>query len=106
LDAQGKVLQHWQWVIVREVGYDDGWKEMQDTRLMPDESRVFVVEDLNEHVKSVRFYVDVVPDAFYKGVYQSLLSDDLQPKARLLIVKALSDADENDYRLYESEIKF
>jgi len=105
LDAQGKVLQHWQWVIVREVGYDDGWKEMQDTRLMPDESRVFVVEDLNEHVKSVRFYVDVVPDAFYKGVYQSLLSDDLQPKARLLIVKALSDADENDYRLYDNEIK-
>ena len=89
LDAQGKVLQHWQWVIVREVAYDDGWKEIQDTRLMPDESRVFVADDLNEHVKSVHFYVDVVPDAFYKDVYRSLLSDDLQPKARFLIAKAL-----------------
>jgi len=105
LDAQGNILNHWQWVIVREVGYDDGWKEMQDTRLMPGESRVFIAENLNKHAKSVRFYVDVVPDAFYKGVYQSLLSDDLQPKARLLIVKALSDADENDYRLYDNEIK-
>jgi len=105
LDAQGKVLQHWQWVIVREVAYDDGWKEMQDTRLMPDESRVFVADDLNEHVKSVHFYVDVVPDAFYKDVYRSLLSDDLQPKARFLIAKALSDADKNDYRLYDNEIK-
>jgi len=106
LDAQGNILKHWQWVIVREVGYDDGWKEMQDTRLMPGESRVFVVDDLNKNTSAVRFYVDVVPDAFYKGVYRGLLSDDLQPKARLLIAKALSDADKNDYRLYDNEIKF
>jgi len=105
LNAQGDAIQHWQWEIVREVAYDNGWKETQDSRLMPGESRVFVTENLNEHAKSVRFYVDVVPDAFYKGVYRSLLSDDLQPKARRLISKALSDADKNDYRLYEYEIK-
>jgi Zn-finger protein len=106
LDVQGKVLQHWQWVIVREVAYDDEWKEMQDTRLMPGESRVFVADKLNKNTSSVRFYVDVVPDAFYKGVYKSLLSGDLQPKARRLIKKSLSDANKNDYRLYENELKF
>lgn len=106
LDAQGEMLQHWQWVIVREVGYDNGWKEMQDTRLMSGESRVFVANDLKENVKSIRFYVDVFPDAFYKGVYESLLSGDLQPKARRLITKALSDANQNDYRLYEKELSF
>lgn len=105
LDAQGRVLQDWQWVIIREVGYDNGWKEKQDTRLMPGESRVFVANDLNKNTASVRFYVDVVPDAFYKGVYQNLLSSDLQPKSRALIAKALSDADKNDYRLYENELK-
>lgn len=106
LDVQGKVLQQWQWVIVREVAYDNVWKEMQDSRLMPGESRVFVADNINKNTSSVRFYVDVIPDAFYKGVYQSLLSDKLQPKARLLITKALSDADKNDYRLYESTMKF
>ncbi len=106
LDAQGNVLQHWQWVIIREVAYDDGWEEKQDTRLMPGESRIFVADELDKKTGSVHFYVDVIPDAFYKGVYQSLLSDDLQPKARALIAKALSDADKNDYRLYDNVLKF
>jgi len=105
-DRQGNSIKHWQWEIVREVAYDDGWKEKRDTRLMPGEARFFIADDLDETISSVRFYVDVVPDAFYKGVYRSLLSDHLQSKARLLISKALSDANKNDYRLYESLITF
>ncbi|MDQ6967314.1 MAG: hypothetical protein Q9M14_01350 [Mariprofundaceae bacterium] len=106
LNAQGKVLQHWQWSIVREVAYDDDWKETQDSRLMPGESRIFIADNADKNITSVRFYIDVIPDAFYKGVYQSLLADNLQPKAKLLITKALSDADKNDYRLYENEMQF
>jgi len=106
LDERGKVVQNWQWEIVREVSYDDGWQETQDSRLMPGESRVFVADKLKKKASSIRFYVDVVPDAFYKGVYQNLLADTLQPKARELITKALSDANKNDYRLYERQIEF
>jgi len=105
LDAEGDVLQHWKWAIVREIAYDNGWMETQDTRLMPGESRIFVANDLRENVKSVRFSVDVVPDAYYKGLYESLLSNDLQPAAKKLITKALSDANSNDYRLYEKSLK-
>ncbi|MDX8395426.1 MAG: hypothetical protein R8K22_03330, partial [Mariprofundaceae bacterium] len=105
LNAKGEVVQKWQWLIIRDVGYDDGWKEMQDTRLMPGETRLFVAEKIDKKLtRSIRFSVDVVPDAFYKGVYKSLLADDLQPKARNLIQRALSDADANDYQLYRGEI--
>ncbi|MDQ6955212.1 MAG: multiheme c-type cytochrome [Mariprofundaceae bacterium] len=100
LDGQGEIIQHWQWLIVREVGYDEGWKEIQDTRLMPSESRVFEARGLHEEVSAVRFYVDVIPDAFYKGVYQSLLTGGLKGNAKALIQRALSDANDNDYRLY------
>jgi len=106
LDEHGKVMQNWQWEIVREVSYDDEWRETQDSRLMPGESRVFVADKLKNKASSIRFYVDVVPDAFYKDVYQALLSGELQPKARELIAKALSDANKNDYRLYEGKIAF
>jgi len=106
LNAKGEVVQTWQWLIVREVGYDDGWKEVQDTRLMPGERRLFTAENMNQNLIRVRFTVDVVPDAFYKGVYESLLSDDLQPKSRSLIQRALSNAHANDYQLYRGEIAF
>ena len=105
LDKQGKVLQSWQWEVVREVVYDAGWQEKKDTRLMPGETRSFVAGNIPVKAVAVRFYMDVVPDAFYKGVYQSLLSGALQPEAKRLIDKALSDANQNDYRLYEKVVK-
>jgi len=105
LDKLGKVLQTWQWDIVREVYFDDGWQEKRDTRLMPDETRIFAIHELNYQAVQVLFEVQVVPDQFYKGVYQSLLLDSLEDDAQALIQRALQDAKHNDYLLYSARIK-
>ncbi|MDQ7002494.1 MAG: multiheme c-type cytochrome [Ghiorsea sp.] len=104
LDKSGKVLQTWQWDMVREVYFDDGWQEKKDTRLMPDETRRFTPAKLDAQVVQVLFEVNVVPDQFYKGVYQSLLSDSLEGDAKALIQRALREAEHNDYLLFSKHI--
>ncbi len=105
LDAAGKSLQTWQWEIVREVYYNNGWQEKRDTRLMPGERREFVAEGIPEGAINIRYHVQVIPDHFYKGVYESLLSDSMQPVAAQHIRQAVRDAEGNDYLLYEKELK-
>ncbi|PIP02403.1 MAG: hypothetical protein COW18_05410 [Zetaproteobacteria bacterium CG12_big_fil_rev_8_21_14_0_65_54_13] len=100
LDRQGGVLEQKAWSIERRVAYSNGWQELSDTRLLPGESRVFTFEHLPQRAASVRFSVDVVPDHFYKGVYQGLLADSQQSDAKQLIERALQQADRNDYQLY------
>ncbi|MCF6208721.1 MAG: cytochrome c family protein [Ghiorsea sp.] len=104
LDNQGKVLQTWQWDIVREVYFDDGWQEKRDTRLMPDEVRRFVASELNKQAVQVWFEVHVVPDHFYKGVYKSLLLEKPKEDAKTLIQRALKHAEQNDYLLFSGRI--
>ncbi|MDX8391003.1 MAG: ammonia-forming cytochrome c nitrite reductase subunit c552 [Mariprofundaceae bacterium] len=104
LDAAGKSLQTWQWEIVREVYYNNGWQEKRDTRLMPGERREFVASGAPEGATNIRYRVQVIPDNFYKGVYASLLSDNMQNIAAQHIKKAARDADANDYLLYEKEL--
>ncbi len=102
MDARGHVLQTWKWALIREVYYDDGWKEQRDTRLQAGEQRLFVAKVLHADVTQVRFVVDVIPDNYYKGVYRDLLQDMTKASdARTLIERALHDANANDYRLYE-----
>lgn len=105
IDADGKLLQNWQWEIVREVAYDDDWKEVRDTRLMPGEKREFTAGSLPEKTNLVRYRVRVIPDQFYKGVYESLLSDHMTETARMHISHAMKQADKNDYLLYEKIIR-
>ncbi len=105
LDRDGKVLQKWQWEIIREVYYEDGWKEQRDTRLMPGERRKFAVKDVPEESTQVEFVVDVIPDHFYKGVYKGLLSDSLESDAEKLIRQAIKQAEVNDYRLFEGSVQ-
>ncbi|WP_157753650.1 multiheme c-type cytochrome [Ghiorsea bivora] len=104
LDKMGKVLQTWQWDMVREVFFAEGWQERKDTRLMPSETRVFTVSKLNEQAVQVLFEVIVIPDQFYKGVYQSLLLDNPEEDAKALIQRALQQAEQNDYLLYAERI--
>jgi len=104
LDANGKVLRKWQWDIIREVGYDNGWKEMRDTRLMPGESRQFIAEPLPANTDRVRYQVSIIPDYFYKGVYQGLLADQMTEMARTHISHAVERADKDDYLLFEKTI--
>jgi hypothetical protein len=98
------VLRQWQWEIIREVYYDQEWKERRDTRLMPGESRTFVARDVPEESARVHFVVEVIPDHFYKGVYAGLLSDRLDRDAKQLIMQAAKQADANDYRLFEESV--
>jgi hypothetical protein len=109
LDDSGKALRTWQWEIIREVYYDNagdgGWKEKRDTRLMPDETRFYEVSDAPEGIKQIRYRVTVIPDHFYKGVYEGLLSDSLDRDAEILIEQAVKQADANDYMLFEGAVK-
>ncbi|MDX8388587.1 MAG: multiheme c-type cytochrome [Ghiorsea sp.] len=104
LDKKGKTIKSWQWDIVREVYYGDGWQEKRDTRLIPGETRLFVADGVPHDAKRLLFAIEVVPDQFYKGVYQSLLAGEMQPDAKTLIQRALNTADTRDYILYKKEI--
>ena len=105
LDKQGKVLQTWQWDMVREVFFDQGWQEKKDTRLMPSQTRMFTVSKLHQQAVQVLFEVVVIPDQFYKGVYQSLLLDKPEGDAKVLIQQALQRAEQNDYLLYAGHVE-
>ncbi len=103
-DAKGVVLKQWQWEVVREVEYNNGWQEVRDTRLMPGESRAFIAQSLPAKAVKIRYWVRVIPDNFYKGIYHSLLEDKLNPAAATHIRRANRQADKNDYLLYEQEM--
>jgi len=104
LSAKGGVLQHQQWQIVTEEAYRGGWKELRDTRIMPGETRHFILNNLPSNSRTVRYRVTVIPDHFYKGIYRSLLSGELTAVARSHISQANQLAAKNDYLLYEEVI--
>lgn len=105
LGDHGDVTSQKQWEIERRVAYDDGWKEISDTRLQPGETRNFELKDIPPAARSIRFRIDVIPDNFYKGVYRDLLDDGLEGDAGKLIHIAQAVTERNDYRLYEQEVK-
>jgi len=105
LNAAGDVLRDWQWEIVRQVEYQDGWQERRDTRLMPGESRDFVADNIPDETTHVRYRVRVIPDHFYKGVYTSLLAGSLEDVANRHITHAMHRADSDDYLLYEKTLQ-
>jgi len=103
-NQKGEIIEQWVWEIVREVGFSDGWQETRDTRLMPGETREFVTGQIPAEAVSIRYKVAVVPDHFYKGVYQNLLTGNLTTIAREHLQKALKHANDNDYLLYEEKL--
>lgn len=101
VDGSGKSLRKWQWEVFRDVYFDGSWKERSDTRLMPGEIRAFEASDAPAETDKIRYEVKVIPDYFYKGVYQGLLHGGLEGDAERLIRQAVEHADSNDYTLYE-----
>jgi len=104
LNQKGQEVQRWTWTLRREVFYDDGWKEKQDTRLMPGKTRLFIASQFKDNVVRIRFQVNVIPDYYYQGVYENLLETMQTGTSRTLIEHALLDAKKNNYRLYETII--
>jgi len=106
VDSADKILRTRAWEIIREVHYNNGWKEIRDTRLLPGETRQYRIETLQQNTARVRFIVQVIPDHFYKGVYRRLLNNKNQNSdARKLIGRALTEADSNDYMLYSEVVE-
>ncbi len=104
-DAAGTRLRQWQWEIVREVVYDHGWQELRDTRLQPGEVRRYEVGDWPQHTVSIRFAIQVQPDAFYKGFYRNLLAGRPDALSARHLERALRRAEDNDYMLYEQVLQ-
>ncbi len=103
-DGKGSLLQSWQWAIVREVYYDQGWKERRDTRLMPGETRLYRAAKIPKTAVRLRFRIEVQPDAFYQGVYRSLLQHQTEQAGDQALRKALAMTESSPYTLYESEV--
>jgi hypothetical protein len=72
---------------------------------MPGDSRHFEVSEVPAETDRLRYYVEVIPDHFYKGVYEGLLSGSLEADAEKLIKEAVKQADANDYVLFEGSVK-
>lgn len=104
LDKKGRELHDWTWEIVREVRYNRGWEEVRDTRLMPDELRYFKAKQAPVKTKSVRFTIRVMPDAFYRGVYTSLLQGRQSEEAESLLKTALKKASNSEFTLFEEVV--
>ncbi|TLS74872.1 hypothetical protein FE236_10695 [Mariprofundus erugo] len=105
VDRAGAVIRSWQWEIWRKVAFDHGWKELSDTRLMPGEERAFIASPLSRNTVAVRYRVLVIPDAYYKGLYQQLAQSSRHHDGSKHIRLAAEQADQNDYTLFEGQLQ-
>ncbi|MFQ5746099.1 MAG: multiheme c-type cytochrome [Gemmatimonadota bacterium] len=91
--------------IARRVTTRAGaWVELSDTRLAPDSSMVVTVPAGGLAAEAARATVTVHPDAFYQGVYRSLLSGALSDTSRVLLQKALRRTEESPYGIFDETI--
>ncbi|MDQ6961593.1 MAG: multiheme c-type cytochrome [Mariprofundaceae bacterium] len=102
----GTDLQAWEWVIFRDVRFNQAWVEKSDTRLMPNETRRYVVKQLPAQTTQLIFRIRVEPDFYYKGLYKNLLTFTKDQKALSQLREALSLTYKNDYTLFEQTLLF
>jgi hypothetical protein len=104
-DRNNVEVKQWQWEIVREVSYRAGaWQEARDTRIMPDERRVYRADDAPTNTATVQFQVRVIPDAFYRGVYESLLAGTPSERAETLLKTALKRTHSSEFDLFNDVV--
>jgi hypothetical protein len=90
--------------IARRIGYEGGvWVEHSDTRLAPD-SAVVVTAAVPGGAHSVRGSVIVRPDAFYGGVFRSLLSGMLSDTSRALLTEAQRRAEDSEFPIFDETV--
>ncbi len=106
LDPQGKELQRWQWNIARTVEYRQGqWVELHDTRIMPGEIRRYAVENPPPGSQRIRFSVRVIPDAFYRDVYRTLLRTHDDTIAESLLQRAEARTHTREFLLFDQTVQ-
>lgn len=88
-------------IVARSVSIDLT-EELSDTRIAPDEVRRFAYDEaLNPRATQIGFKVTVEPDAFYADFYRATLNDAGFQRGREEIKKALKNAQNSPYVLFE-----
>lgn len=101
-DRSGKVLQGTlrQHVIARLVAPDLS-REISDTRLAPDESVTFEYsEPPDSRAVSLTYRIRVEPDAFYAGLFESLLEGGHAVRGEKMIRTASTEARHSGFTFY------
>lgn len=100
--AGGQVLKDTlrEYIIARQVSPDLS-AEIADTRIAPDEQALLDYRvRLHRDAASLVYRVRVEPDAFYTGLYRSLLAGKQAGKGERLIAQALKDSTASAFTLY------
>jgi len=106
-DHAGKIIPGTarQWIVARSVSLDLA-EEFSDTRIAPDEVRRFAYDEaLNPRAVQIGFKVMVEPDAFYASFYRATLKDPDFRRGRGEVKKALQNAQNSIYVLFEDSLR-
>ena len=89
--------------IARRVVVDGGeWRELEDTRLLQDETATLTYEGVvPAGTQAVVGRVIVRPDAYHLGSLASHLRDTRSPASRRLYEQALAEMRQSDYVLFQ-----
>ena len=90
--------------IARRIAYRGGaWVELSDTRLLPD-SGVSVTVPVPPEARHMRASITVLPDAFYREVFEILLTGILSDTSRALLSDAARQAEGSPFRIFEETV--
>jgi hypothetical protein len=96
IDGTGQRL-----VIARDVSLDLS-TEYSDTRLPPGQTAVLnYVRPRSPDAIVLAMKVQVEPDAFYSGFFQTLLESNLGEESRMLIAQALAESNGSAFAIFE-----
>jgi hypothetical protein len=103
-DRQPIVGAYTEHAIARRIGYQAGaWVELSDTRLLPD-SGVAVTVAVPPEARHVRASITVRPDAFYRELFESLLTGMLSDTSRALLTEAGRRAESSPFRIFDEAV--
>lgn len=104
-DRSGKMLQNTlrQHVIARQVEGDLS-REISDTRLAPDEAATLIYrQTMDPRATALTYRVRVEPDAFYSGLFDSLLAGGQADRGKPAIRTALENSLRSNFTFYEEQ---
>jgi len=97
----GTTVEH---SIARRIDYQGGaWVELSDTRLAPDSS-VVVSAAATPGARHARAEISVQPDAFYQGVFETLLSGMLSDTSRAVLGEAHRAAEGSPFKIFDETV--
>lgn len=101
LDANDTVVAQAAYVIQRVVVPGSPWKEISDSRLKPLVPIEFSAAGPSAETRSVRFWIDIDPDHYYRGFYEEQLRHVRDAEAQQLYARALDETHDRRYRIHE-----